>query len=882
MEPDDDKTQTHVVLTKGTIVGHYRIIEKIGAGGMGEIYLAEDTQLDRKVALKFLPSHLCQDEDCRKRFKREAQAAAKLSHPNIIHVYEVSEYQGRPFFVMEHVEGRSLREVKAEELDIDRIVGIAIQLCDGLQSAHASGVIHRDIKPSNIIIDFSGRPKLLDFGLAAVKGGEDLTKTGSTLGTVGYMSPEQIEGKTTDARSDLFSLGVVLYELIANKSPFRRDDETATLKAILQDAPQPLARYNSNAPNDLQRIVSKLLEKDPSLRYQSAAGVIPDLKRLSSTTTSSIMVERKRTAWSRYVVPMAVIILSAVVATWYFGYHDRTPSSSAKDDKIMLAVLPFENLGNPEDEYFSDGITDEIIAKLARIKKLRVTSRTSSMQYKNTEKSLVEIGRELGVDYVLEGTIRWDKSDKSRRIRITPQLIRIADDSPIWVDIYERALIQVFEVQAEIAGEIASALDITLAPSEQKSIRSQPTENLKAYDLYLRARRQFLWDTDRDKLGAGFTLYQKAVELDTTFVAAYTEMSWMHSWFFWMGYDQSEARSELARVSAEKAMQFDADSALSHIALGYYFYYCRRDLVRAEFEFALALEKLPDNTDVLAAMGYIKRRTGDWPRSIELQEKAMEIDPKMLWIANGLGESYRYTRDWQKLSALGQRTISLFPEKTSGYNFLSNVYLWGEGDPVKTKIFLDSIPLILRNAFRVKYAATETMARNFDAAAKIYRDRLPTANSLTDTIWTYIRLAELMRFLNRLADEHTYWDSARKLLEPLYERPAPVGSRMLQPLGVVYAGLGRKQDAIDAALGVVADLPLSDDYFLGSDPLYELAHTYVLTGDYDKAITLLDNLLSVPSEVTVALLKLYPLFDPLRDHPRFQALMDKYEKEQGI
>jgi serine/threonine-protein kinase len=381
---------------------------------------------------------------------------------------------------------------------------------------------------------------------------------------------------------------------------------------------------------------------------------------------------------------------------------------------------------------------------------------------------------------------------------------------------------------------------------------------------------------------ACLTLYQKAVELDTTFVAAYTEMSWMHSWFFWMGYDQSEARAELARTSAEKAVQFDSDSALSHIAVGYYFYYCHRDLARAEVEFALALKKLPDNTDVLTAMGYIKRRTGDWVRSIALQEKALEIDPKILWIANGLGTTYRYTRDWQKLSALGHRTISLFPELADGYVFLSNVYLWGEGDPVKTKIFLDSIPPILRNTFRGKYAIAETMARNFDAAAEIYLDRLPVANSLADTIWIYSRLAELMRYLNRPADERTYWDSARIFLEPLYEKPAPVGSRMTQSLGVVYAGLGRKQEARDAALEAVADLPLSQDHFLGSEPLFELAHTYVLVGDYDEAIELLDTLLSIPSEVTVALVKMYPLSDPLRDNPRFQALIEKYGEEHGI
>ncbi|MHC4628059.1 MAG: serine/threonine-protein kinase, partial [Planctomycetota bacterium] len=237
---DNDKTQSHIVLTKGTMVSHYRIVEKIGAGGMGEVYLAEDTQLDRKVALKFLPPHLCQDEDCRARFKREAQAAAKLSHPNIISVYEVSEHQGRPFFAMEHVEGQSLRDqAKAKGLEVARVIDLAIQICDGLSAAHEKGVVHRDIKPSNIVIDAYGRPKILDFGLAAIKGGEHLTRTGSTLGTVRYMSPEQVMGRELDRRSDLFSLGVVLYEFVTGHSPFARDNDAATGQATLTHVPEP-------------------------------------------------------------------------------------------------------------------------------------------------------------------------------------------------------------------------------------------------------------------------------------------------------------------------------------------------------------------------------------------------------------------------------------------------------------------------------------------------------------------------------------------------------------------------------------------------------------------------------------------------------------------
>ncbi|UCC45021.1 MAG: serine/threonine protein kinase, partial [Candidatus Zixiibacteriota bacterium] len=282
----NDDTHTHTVLTKGTPVGHYRIVERIGAGGMGEVWLAEDTKLNRKVALKFLSPHLCQDEGCRKRFTREAQAAAGLDHPNIAGIHEVGEYEGRPFYSMQVVEGQSLREVVAgKDLPIGRILEIAIQVCEGLHAAHDKGIIHRDIKPSNILLDGHGRVRIVDFGLASIHGSEHLTKTGSTLGTIGYMSPEQVEGKSLDHRSDLFSFGLILYELIAGRAPFKGENDAATLYLITHESPQPLARYRSDIPDSLQLIVDKAIEKNRERRYQTAAGIISDLKRLEPGTS---------------------------------------------------------------------------------------------------------------------------------------------------------------------------------------------------------------------------------------------------------------------------------------------------------------------------------------------------------------------------------------------------------------------------------------------------------------------------------------------------------------------------------------------------------------------------------------------------------------------
>ena len=379
-QPDDDKTQTHVVLTKGTMVTHYRIVEKIGAGGMGEVYLAEDTELNRKVALKFLPPHLCQDEDCRARFKREAQAAAKLDHPNIVTVFEVGDHQGRPFFAMQHVEGQSLRDhAKTKELEIEQVVNLAIQLCDGLNAAHDKEVVHRDIKPSNVVIDAYGRPKILDFGLAAVRGGEHLTKTGSTLGTIRYMSPEQVKGKEIDHRSDLFSLGIVLYELIANQSPFSRDNEVATGQAIVNDSPEPLTRYRTNVPEPLQVVVAKLLEKDPNLRYQSAAGVIPDLRQLrrhsDSNATPTIPVRGQRRNWMRVLVPSALAIIVALVLILKPWRFEIGPGQEAIAGENRLAIMYFDNLADPEDsQKLGEIATNLLITDLTESQYLDVVS----------------------------------------------------------------------------------------------------------------------------------------------------------------------------------------------------------------------------------------------------------------------------------------------------------------------------------------------------------------------------------------------------------------------------------------------------------------------------------------------------------------------------
>jgi len=875
---NDNNTQSFIALTSGTLVSHYRIVEKIGAGGMGEVYLAEDTQLDRKVALKFLPPHLCQDEDCRKRFKREAQAAAKLSHPNIIHVYEVSEYQGRPFFAMEHIEGRSLRDVKAEELDVDRIIGIAIQLCDGLYTAHSAGVTHRDIKPSNIIVDSSGRPKLLDFGLAVVKGGEHLTRTGSTLGTVGYMSPEQIEGKATDARSDLFSLGVVLYELIASKSPFRRDDETATLKAILQDTPEPLARYKSSVPDDLQRVVGKLLEKDPTLRYQSAAGVIPDLKKLSAASTVSMVSERKPDRWNRYVVPSAVVILLAVVAIWYFGYRDQTPSTSSTDDRIMLAVLPFENLGDPEDEFFADGITDEITSKVGVLDGLGVIARTSILQYKGTTKRIAEIGSELNVDYILEGTIRWDKSGEVEKVRITPQLIRVSDETHLWADNYERDLTQIFTVQSEIAGHVAEALDITLRTTHRRLLEATPTGNLDAYVYFLRGRENFELGRWQGPGETAIEMLERAVELDSSFSTAYAWLARAYGVVYLNRPDYSEL-SDLAKHAAEAAYRLSNQGPDGHMAMGYYYYYCRKEYDLALQHFSSVLVAQPNNSDAIEAIAYIQRRLGKWEESLSSLQRAAELDPRSIRKVLEMQTNSLALRQYD----LGRQYFELGCEISPDAKALYDIECWrwvmGYGDTRQARQIIEKGQRrIGPGPLAEELEYLDILDRDFESALQ----RRPTADASTplDDFDYYLLKGYIYLLLGDSSTAFLYADSARTK----YERIVAQASESPIPrsrLAVALAGVGRYEEAMrecERALGVFSR---TEDALLYPFVLADAARVYVLSGDYDRAVEMLDSLLSIPSVYSVHELKLDPLYDPLRDHPRFKALIEKYENEYG-
>ncbi|MBU8933956.1 MAG: protein kinase [candidate division Zixibacteria bacterium] len=618
-ESHDDRTQSFVALTKGTDVSHYKIIEKIGAGGMGEVYLAEDTELDRKVALKFLSSHLCQDEDCRARFKREAQAVAKLNHPNIVTIFEVAEHNGRPFFAMEHVEGQSVREFSSDEdLPIERILDLGIQICEGLQDAHEKGVTHRDIKLSNILIDSHGRAKIVDFGLASVVGSDQLTKTGSTLGTIGYMSPEQVQGKEIDHRSDLFSLGVVLYELITKQNPFKRDIEAATLKAVCDDMVHPLARYRSDIPEGLQGVIERVLEKHVETRYQSAADLASDIKRVSIKGSSS---------------------------------------TSATKQHQSIAVLPFVDMSPEKDqEYFCDGIAEELINGLTQLSGLKVAARTSAFQFKQPDRDIPTIGRELGVTTVLEGSVR----KAGNRLRITAQLVSVKDGFHLWSEKYDRTLDDVFAIQDEISLAIVDKLKVRLLGEERSALIKRHTDDQEAHNLYLKGL--YFWNR---RLEGGMKLamehFHQAIEKDPDYALAHVGVADTYNISGFFGFFPPKEAFPRAFTAAKKALEIDDKLGEAHASLAWFYTFHEWDWSAAESEFKRAIELNPNYATAHEWYGVYLIAMGRFDEAIAETERARVLDPLSLIINAVVGVAYYFARRYEESIKNQQKTLDLDP-----------------------------------------------------------------------------------------------------------------------------------------------------------------------------------------------------------------------------
>lgn len=875
----------------GKTILHYKILEKLGEGGMGVVYKAEDTKLKREVAIKFLPHHISSSEEERKRFEIEAQAAASLNHPNISTIYSIEESSSEVFIVMEYIDGIELKDkIKSGPIPTKEAINIAIQIAEGLEAAHKKGIVHRDIKSGNVMITKDGKAKIMDFGLAKVGKGMQVTKVGTTVGTVAYMSPEQTRGEEIDNRSDIWSFGVLLYEMITGKQPFKGDYDQALAYSILNEEPET-AEISSTG---LQNIILKTLEKEPADRYQSANEILTDLNELRnesfsktySKSKTKLQVKKKNSSWrrrqtgTRWFVPAAIIIFIAFLIVAYIYFNNKSSVNNVSSEIKMIVVLPFENLGSSEDEYFADGITEEITSKLSGLSGLGVIARASAAQYKNSNKSLDEIAKELGVGYILVGTIRWDKSGNVDKVRVNPELIRTSDGVQMWSEPYESEYSTSFKLQTQIASQVANAMDINLLQPEKKSLSTNLTENQEAYNLYLKGK-DFLDYRNQEPQNktTAERLFKQAIYLDPNFAAAYASLSKAYSDMYWFYYDHSEKTIDLSKQAVEKSLELDPEFYGGYASLAWYYYHCKLDYDKAIENFHHSLDLQPNNYDALGGLGAVLRRQGKVEESIPFIERAMNINPLSAQAIFELGASYYWSKKYSEAIPLFQKTMSQDPISPVSYYHLSACYILSDGDLNNATEALNRGPkegVIDKTGYIIqRNTEIDIYNRNFRKALNGLKN---SQNLVFYDQFTFVpkdlNIGIINLYLGRLNDAKKSFNSAINFLNKKIKE-SPNDSRLYSALGIAYAGLSQKENAVKWAKKGVELMPISKEALRGQARLNDLAKVYTMVGEYDLAIQILKKLIDIPSEITPAILKIDPMWDKLRGNPEFDKLLAK-------
>jgi serine/threonine-protein kinase len=678
---------------RGERIAHYEILEEIGAGGMGEVYLTQDIRLGRKVALKVLPASLTVDALLRARFLREAQLASALDHPNICTIHEVGQSSGFVFIAMQYVEGVNLKQlIGSRPLKLDALLSISLRVADALAAAHDRGIIHRDIKPANIIVTPKGQVKVLDFGLAKASsglpgtGGEEsettlvLSRTGVVMGTPSYMSPEQARGERVDHRSDIFSLGAVIYEMASGAVPFKGKSQPETMNAVINETHTPVSEFNEEIPAGLSAVIDRALSKRPDDRYQSMGEMLVDLRQVGravgllgpSDSGGGVIPDvplRPRSARSlTWAIILPVLALLVSVALWFF-FLRPVPQPSLRIESVV--VLPLENLsGDPSQEYFADGMTDALITELAKISALRIIARTSAMHYKGTKKSLPEVARELKVDAVVEGTVQR----AGERVGIRVQLIQPATDRHLWVESYERDLRNVLGLQSEIARSIAREIQTSVTSTEQARLSRNRPVNRKAYDDYLQGR--YLWDKrTKENLERAIEYFRRAIQVDSTYAPAYVGLADCYNA---LGTEQIGVLPPLyARRQAEdavgKALELDSELAEAHAALGWVRHF-NWDWAAAEREFNLAIELNPNYANAHLFYAGLLASSGRLEEGIAEVNRAQELDPFSLVTSAQRGFILENARRYDEAIDQLRRVLAMDPNYYSALWYLGHTY----------------------------------------------------------------------------------------------------------------------------------------------------------------------------------------------------------------
>lgn len=737
----------------GKTISHYKILEKLGSGGMGDVYKAEDTKLKRTVALKFLPSELTRDEESQQRFVHEARAASALDHPNIGTIYEIDESDGHTFIAMAHYEGLTLKhKIEQGPLPINEVVEIAIEIAQGLTEAHSKDIIHRDIKPANVLLTELGQVKIIDFGLAKLMGGAALTRTGITMGTLAYMSPEQIQGPKADQRTDIWAFGVILYEMLTGEHPFKGEYEQAVMYSIVNEDPEFITKIRSDIPIAMEKIVEKALVKNPDDRFHSMEEVLNELLILSKDLQSGAerklrpvfrLSRKQHTYVYRVVIVLTVLIIAVGLYMWQIKYAKATP--------VSIAIMPLRSLaGEEEQEWFTDSMTDALITDLAKIGGLRVIARASVMQYKGKNTTAPEIADALGVDYLVEGTV----ARMGDQVKIATRLINAVKNEYLWAEDYQREFHNILALQGEIAETIARQIHIQLTPEEETRLASAVTVNPEAHEFYLKGRYHYLQFSKDDMIRA-IDYFNQSLVNDPTIALAYAGLADVYV-LRGIGHGMADlTRDEAykrARAAATKALELDDLLAEAHTSLASVNLFYEWDWETCAKKFQRAIELNPSSASTRDLYGFCLRIIGKNEEAVKQRELAQELDPLTPMITVDLGVAYQWTGQYNKAIEQYKKALEMQPD-------------------FKPAINMSGISYLLQG--------------HFPEAVIAFKKRL----SLSKSSWTMAYLGYTYAVMGER-------ENALALLKVIEESPAMAARYPLQ-MAIVYAGLGQKNQALD-------------------------------------------------------------------------------------
>ena len=854
-----------------SLAGRYDIERELGRGGMATVYLARDTQHDRAVALKVLHPELAASLGA-ERFQREIKLAASLQHPHILGVYDSGSADGYLWFTMPFVEGESLRDriSREKQLAVPDAVRICREIALALDFAHRKGVVHRDIKPENLLL-IDGQAMLADFGIARALGadkGESLTSTGMSIGTPAYMSPEQASGESgIDARTDIYSLGCVLYEMLTGEPPFSGPTMQAVIARVMTETPRPITAVRPSVSRQLAGAVMQAMAKTPADR-PSTAGEFARLLESTATMPAAapLMPQSRGGRW-------AVIAAAAIVVLAAGGFVALRMRKGTGPSIERIAVLPFENAGGSDDEYFADGMTDEVRSKLSTIGGLRVTARASSSQYKRSRKTPREIGKELEVQYLLTGTVRWSKANGVNRVRVTPELIQVSNAESKWSQPYDTVLSDVFAVQAAIASKVAEALNVALAPPVQAHIAEAATSNIDAYDEFLKGEQitNSLGTSDAITLANGLSHYEKAVQRDSSFVRAWSAIA--RSLSMMSSSAPSKEGVVRAKFAAERSMQLAPDRAESRLAMGSYLRDIALDYPGAREQYLEGLKHEPNNPDLLTGLGALERSLGKFDDALAHAKQAAQVDPRSVASARRLAGAYHDMRmyreelaAWDHALALAPTNLAMIQGKAFGYLSL------GQLDSVHALV-QEKLKTVDTTALLVRFALYQETMWTLPPELWPRILKLTVADFGGDKGHWGLKLGHTYRLLGDTVHARMFGDTARLAFEAQL-KDFPDRAQLRELRGRALALGGHKQEAIEEADRSLALRETTLDVSLRPYVHFQVARILIQSGEYDRALDLIEPLLSMyASDLTPAYLKIDPTFKPLFGNPRFQRLL---------